>query len=73
MAFIVNNLQEYNTNLHQFSSKLVTDAANNRETISRLETEKLATVDTHNKLHSHNVLVKEQLTNSKVRLDQKLM
>lgn len=73
MAFVVNNLQEYNTNLHQFSSKLVTDAANNRETISRLETEKLATVDTHNKLHSHNVLVKEQLTNSKVRLDQKLM
>lgn len=75
MASIVENhkrLQDYNFSLQQYNSKLQVDASNDRDTISRLNTEKIAIVETLNKLRSHNDSLQEQLTNSKVRLDGKL-
>ena len=59
-------LQEYNTSLQQYNSKLQTDLATANESQKRVEKEKLAIVENLSTLRGHYNSLQEQLTSSRV-------
>ncbi|XP_068667973.1 kinesin-like protein KIN-14C isoform X2 [Aristolochia californica] len=58
-------LQEYNTSLQQYNSKLQMDASTANETITRLNKEKNAMMETLSSLRAHTALLQEQLTSTR--------
>ncbi|KAJ6853397.1 kinesin-like protein KIN-14H [Iris pallida] len=58
-------LQEYNTSLQQYNSNLQADAVKNGETISRLQKEKSAMMESVTGLRDHANLLKNQLDSSR--------
>ncbi|KAG9454248.1 hypothetical protein H6P81_007152 [Aristolochia fimbriata] len=68
MLSLVDNhkrLQEYNTSLQQYNSKLQMDASTANETITRLNKEKNAMMETLSSLRAHSALLQEQLTSTR--------
>lgn len=61
-------LQEYNTSLQQYNSNLQSDAVKNGETISKLQKEKNAMMDSLTSLRDHSNSLKNQLDSSRVSL-----
>lgn len=59
-------LQEYNTSLQQYNSKLQTDLAMANESLKKVEKEKLAIVENLSTLRGHYNSLQEQLTSSRV-------
>ncbi|XVE51197.1 hypothetical protein DITRI_Ditri02bG0020300 [Diplodiscus trichospermus] len=58
-------LQEYNLSLHEYNSNLITDLRTFRESLKRVEQEKLTIVENLSTLRGHCSLLQEQLTLSR--------
>ncbi|KAJ0972431.1 hypothetical protein J5N97_020390 [Dioscorea zingiberensis] len=65
-------LQEYNTSLQQYNSNLQSDAVKNGETISKLQKEKNAMMDSLTGLRDHSNSLKNQLDSSRTSLQDAL-
>ncbi|KAJ0972433.1 hypothetical protein J5N97_020392 [Dioscorea zingiberensis] len=65
-------LQEYNTSLQQYNSNLQSDAVKNGETISKLQKEKNAMMDSLTGLRDHSNSLKNQLDSSRSSLQDAL-
>ncbi|KAM0932119.1 putative minus-end-directed kinesin ATPase [Dioscorea sansibarensis] len=65
-------LQEYNTSLQQYNSNLQSDAVKNGETISKLQKEKNAMMDSLTSLRDHSNSLKNQLDSSRTSLQDAL-
>lgn len=63
-------LQEYNTSLQQYNSKLQTDLSDSNDSLKRVENEKLSIIENLGGLRSHYSALQEQLTSCKVSLLQ---
>lgn len=63
-------LQEYNNSLQQYSSSLHAENAKNGETISKLQNEKNAVMETLTGLRDHTNSLKIQLDSSRVSYPQ---
>lgn len=61
-------LQEYNTSLQQYNSKLQSELATTNETLKRVEKEKAAVVENLSTLRGHYTSLQDQLTTSRVSL-----
>lgn len=59
-------LQEYNTSLQQYNSKLQSELASTNETLKRVEKEKAAVVENLSTLRGHYTSLQEQLSSSRV-------
>lgn len=60
-------LQEYNTSLQQYNSRLQSELATTNETLKRVEKEKAAVVENLSTLRGHYTSLQEQLASSRVR------
>ncbi|GAA0157254.1 microtubule binding motor protein [Lithospermum erythrorhizon] len=65
-------LQEYNTSLQQYNSKLQLEIASINETLKRVEKEKAAVVENLSTLRGHYTCIQEQLTSSRTSQDDTL-
>ncbi|KAG9160007.1 hypothetical protein Leryth_005742 [Lithospermum erythrorhizon] len=65
-------LQEYNTSLQHYNSKLQSELASTNETLKRVEKEKAAVVENLSTLRGHYTSVQEQLTSSRASQDEAL-
>lgn len=63
-------LQEYNTSLQQYNSKLQTDLSTANESLKKVEKEKLAIVENLSTLRGHYNTLQEQLTSSRASVDE---
>ncbi|KAF8030049.1 hypothetical protein BT93_E2468 [Corymbia citriodora subsp. variegata] len=63
-------LQEYNTSLQQYNSKLQTDLSTANESLKKVEKEKLAIVENLSTLRGHYNTLQEQLTTSRASVDE---
>ena len=61
-------LQEYNTSLQQYNSRLQADLQAANVTLQRLEKEKSAIVENLSTLRGHHASLQDQLTSSRVSL-----
>lgn len=59
-------LQEYNTSLQQYNSRLQSELAATNEMLKRVEKEKAAVVENLSTLRGHYTSLQEQLTSSRV-------
>lgn len=59
-------LQEYNTSLQQYNSKLQAELASTNETLKRVEKEKASVVENLSTLRGHYNSMQDQLTSSRV-------
>lgn len=59
-------LQEYNTSLQQYNSKLQTELNQTSETLKNVEREKAALTENLSNLRGYHDAQQEQLTNTKV-------